>query len=129
MKHEKPIFWLFTLAAMYDAALGAVFLVLPKGLFLAFGVTLPNHLAYVQFPAALLIVFSIMFVAIAVRPLENRNLIPYGILLKISYCGIAFAYWRAGDIPNMWKPFAIIDLICGILFCMAYISLGKRRER
>ena len=29
----------------------------------------------------------------------NRGLIPYGILLKVSYCGVAGYHWLAGGIP------------------------------
>jgi hypothetical protein len=86
----------------------------------------------VQFPAALLIVFALMFIAIAREPVRNRNLIPYGILLKVSYCSIAFYHWSVGGIPGMWKPFAVFDLVFLILFGLAYLSLGKAldsRER
>ena len=43
--------------------LGLVFLLSPGWVFHAFAVTPPNHMGYVQFPAALLIVFAIMFAA------------------------------------------------------------------
>ncbi|MCD6287510.1 MAG: hypothetical protein J7M12_00200 [Candidatus Hydrogenedentes bacterium] len=127
MKTGRTIFWLFVFAAVYDGGLGLVFLLFPTAVFRFFDVTLPNHLGYVQFPAALLIVFSIMFVAIALRPVENRNLIPYGILLKASYCGVVFAYWIVDNIPFMWKPFAILDLVWGILFYLAYRELSPSK--
>jgi hypothetical protein len=44
--------------------------------------TEPNHPAYVQFPAALLIIFVLMFVTIARDPARFRHLIPFGVLLK-----------------------------------------------
>ena len=37
-------------------------------------VTPPNHWAYVQFPAALLVIFGLMFVAIAQDPVANRGI-------------------------------------------------------
>jgi hypothetical protein len=46
----RPLFWL---AALYDGVLGAVFLAAPSWVFTQFNVAPPNHLAYVQFPAAL----------------------------------------------------------------------------
>jgi hypothetical protein len=88
-------------------------------------VTPPNHLGYVQFPAAILIVFALMFCAVAKNPLGNKNLIPYGILLKVSYCGVVFFHWFAAGIPTMWKPFAVFDLAFLGLFIWAYVILQK----
>jgi hypothetical protein len=126
MNASRSIRWLFAVAALYDGILGAIFLVLPGWPFDLFGVTAPNHSGYVRFPAALLLTFGIMFAAVAVRPLANRNLIPYGILLKVSYCGVVFAYWFAEGIPAMWKPFAVADLVFIVLFAWAYVRLGRQ---
>ena len=79
-------------------------------------VTPPNHWAYVQFPAALLLIFALMFVAIARNPNKNKDSIIYGILLKLSYSGITIGYWLAEGIPALWKPFAVIDLVMAALF-------------
>jgi len=68
-------------------------------------------------------VFGIMFVAIARRPRENRAMIPYGILLKVSYCGVAGYHWLAGGIPTLWKPLVVTDLIFLALFVVAYWSV------
>ena len=125
MKDEKSISLLFYIGAAYDGLLGLVFLLFPKGLFGFFNVTPPNHFGYVKFPAALLIIFGVMFLAIAKNPTQNRNLIPYGIMLKISYCSIAFWYWFTTGIPTIWKPFAVCDLIFLALFFMAYKNLKK----
>ena len=122
----KTIAALFWLAAAYDGLLGLVFLAWPGAPFEHFRVAPPNHPAYVQFPAALLIVFGIMFVMVARRPEANRNLIPYGVLLKVSYCGVAFWYWIRQGIPDMWKPFALADLVFLALFLAAYRRLGQR---
>ena len=129
MEKTRSVSWLFWIAASYDGILGLLFLFTASWVFDWFGVTPPNHLAYVQFPAALLIVFALMFLVIAREPLRNRNLIPYGILLKVSYCAIAFYHWFSAGIPGMWKPFAVFDLIFMILFGWAYLSLGKTPER
>ena len=123
MNITKAIKALFVVAALYDGALGAVFLIAPTWIFRVADVTPPNHWAYVQFPAAILVIFGLMFAAIAVKPLENRSLIPYGILLKAAYCGIAFLYWYQEGIPGLWKPFAIIDLVMGCLFLWSYRQL------
>jgi hypothetical protein len=126
MKTKKWISWLFVLSAIYDGILGLLFLAAPGLAFERFGVTPPNHFGYVQFPAALLLVFAWMFAAVAMAPERNRNLIPYGMGLKAAYCLVVFYYWLTIQIPPMWKPFAIADLGFLALFFLAYVQLGKR---
>jgi hypothetical protein len=116
---------LFLLAALYDGVIGAVFFSVPGELFRRCDVPPPNHMGYVQFPALLLIIFALMFLEIASKPLANKRLIVYGILLKLSYCGLAFYYWFTAGIPTLWKPFAVIDLVTAALFGWAYVALGK----
>jgi hypothetical protein len=125
MKATRPIRALFLIAAVYDGALGAIFLIAPGPVFQWANVTPPNHWAYVQFPAALLIIFALMFVAILSNPTGNRSLIVYGILLKLSYSGIAAWYWFTAGIPGLWKPFAVIDLVMAGLFVWSYRELGE----
>ena len=120
MKNDRLVSILFTVAGLYDGILGVAFLLAPASVFDRYGVTPPNHFGYVQFPAALLIVFAVMFFAVAIDPRANRNLIPYGILLKAAYCGLAFGYWFTQGIPDMWKPFAIADVAFGALFFWAW---------
>jgi hypothetical protein len=117
---------LFWIAALYDGVLGLVFLFAPGLPFRLFDVPPPNHVGYVQFPAALLITFAVMFVNIARDPVGNRNLILYGILLKISYCGVVFLHWFSTGIPGMWKPFAILDLGFIVLFALAWSGTQPR---
>jgi preprotein translocase subunit SecY len=116
-------------AAVYDGLLGAAFLFASGTLFRWFGVTPPNHPGYVQFPAALLIVFAIMFIAIAMDPVRNRDLIPYGILLKLSYCGVVLFHWLTAGIPDMWKPFCLFDLVFLIVFAWAWTALRKEEPQ
>jgi hypothetical protein len=123
MTAKRAIPLLFILAAVYDGLLGAAFLFASASLFTWFGVTPPNHVGYVQFPAALLIVFAVMFAAIAVNPVRNRNLIPYGVLLKVSYCGVVLFHWLTSGLPGMWKPFCIFDLGFLALFVWAWAVL------
>ena len=118
---------LFWIAAAYDAVLGVVFLLHPGWAFEVFEVTPPNHMGYVQFPAALLIIFANMFAAIARSPLANRGLIIYGILLKAAYCGVTSFYWITEGLPGMWKPFVLIDLAMAALFVLAYSLLRNSK--
>ena len=84
------------------------------------GVPQPNHWAYIQFGSLLLMVFGLMFFMVAFDPIANRNLMPYGMLLKISYTGLVAYYWFTTDCPLLFKPFAIIDAVMLILFVLAY---------
>lgn len=125
MKSTRWIQTLFGVGAFYDGLLGAGFLLAGDALFARFGVTPPNHWGYVQFAAALLLVFALMFWAVARDPIRNRNLIPYGILLKVSYCSVVGYHWLNGSIPNLWKPFAVCDLLFLLLFARAWAALAK----
>ncbi len=119
---------LFGVAALYDGVLGLLFFLAPGLPFEMFEVTPPNHMAYVQFPAALLLIFGLMFAAIARAPRKNRQLVIYGILLKISYSGITFFYWLTSGVPIIWKPFAVIDLIMLVLCVWAHRVLHANGE-
>lgn len=114
---------LFLIAGLYDGLLGLGFLAVGPRIFVLFGVTPPNHWAYVQFSAALVLTFGLMFLAVAARPEANRNLIPFGILLKVSYSTIVFYHWSAGGLPAMWIPFAFFDAAFAVLFVWALMAL------
>ncbi|GMU84243.1 MAG: hypothetical protein AMXMBFR47_41130 [Planctomycetota bacterium] len=117
-----PLFWL---AAFYDGVLGLLFLVAPLSVFQFINVAPPNHVAYVQFPAALLLIFALMFLHIAHGPATTRTLILYGILLKVAYCGVAGGHWIASGIPGVWKVFVLIDAAMAALFAWAYAALPR----
>ena len=123
MRMQGVIRLLFVVAALYDGLLGIAFLFASGALFRFCGVTPPNHPGYAQFPAALLIVFALMFLAVAVNPVKNRNLIPYGMLLKVSYCGVISFHWLTTGVSAMWKPFCICDIVFLILFAWAWNAL------
>jgi len=114
---------LFAVAGLYDFLIGLVFLFFGPQLFEATGVPPPNHWAYIQFGSLLLIIFGIMFFAVAHDPVANRNLMPFGMLLKLSYAGLVAYYWVTTDCPMLFKPFALIDAVMFVLFLLAY---GKR---
>ena len=126
---KKPVVTtLFSLAALYDGVLGLGFLLFAEALFQKFQVPPPNHFGYVQFPAALLLVFAFMFLAIAKNPQRNRNLIPFGMLLKVSYCSVTGFHWFTAGLPAMWKPFFFYDLVFLVLFAWAYVSMREPKS-
>ena len=112
---------LFAIAGVYDFVIGIAFLVAGPRIFDAAGVPHPNHWGYIQFGALLLIIFGLMFFAVAYDPVANRNLIPYGMLLKVSYTALVAYYWVRGECPTLFKPFAIIDAVMFVLFLLAYM--------
>ena len=57
-----------------------------------------------------------------------RDLILFGALLKVSFCGTAFAHWVIAGIPAMWKPWAIADLVFLILFLWAWWWLYSKYD-
>ena len=116
---------LFLIAALYDGILGLAFLIAPIGIFAMYGVEPPNHMAYVQFPAFLLIIFAIMFYRIAMDPIRNRELILYGCGLKVAYCSLVLVYELTTGISSMWIPWAWADLVFLVLFVTAWKKLGK----
>jgi hypothetical protein len=128
VKPERLISIIFAASGVYDGLLGLVFLVAPAAMYDRFHVTPPNHWGYVQFGAALLIIFALMFFQVAARPAANRNLIPYGFLLKVAYAGTVFAYWFTQGLPGMWKPFAFCDAAFAVLFAWSYVKLALPAE-
>lgn len=110
---------LFVVAGIYESVLGLAFLAFPTWVFSLHHVEPPNHLAYIQFPALLLLVFSVMFFRIAANPVARRELILYGCGLKISYCSMTFWYQVTHGIPSMWIPWAWADLAFLVLFVLA----------
>jgi hypothetical protein len=116
-------FWIrvvFSVSAIYDGALGVAFLLFGSVMFRTFGVTPPNHMGYVQFPAILLVVFAVMFLQIARDPAGHRNLMLYGAALKAAYSGVVFWYQVKEGIPSFWIPWAWADLVFLLLFLLAW---------
>jgi hypothetical protein len=113
---------LFLVAGAYDFVIGLAFLFFGPQIFAAGSVPPPNHWGYIQFAALLLIVFGLMFFAIARDPVANRNLIPFGMLLKLSYVGIVAYYWSTTGCPTLFKSFTVVDAVMFVLFWWAYIE-------
>jgi hypothetical protein len=120
-KWLKPF---FIAAGCYDGILALVFLLFGGAIYEKFGIPPPNHWAYIHFPALLLIVFAIMFFRIASDPVKNRELIWYGIGLKVSYCTVAFGYQLTECIPSWWIPWGWADLVFLALFIYALKITG-----
>jgi hypothetical protein len=123
----KWIKLLFVASGIYDALLGAAFLLFGLALFRIAGVTPPNHIGYIQFPALLLILFGIMFLRIAKDPIGCREWIPFGMGLKFAYFGVVFWHKLHGGVPMLWIPWAWADLAFFLLFLAAWTHLRNRQ--
>ena len=121
-KFIKPLFWV---GGVYDFVLGLAFLLIPCVIFELINVTPPNHTGYVQFSAAFLIVFSFMLFNVALKPVENRNLIPYAAMMKIAYCTVVGGHYILGNMPFPWVIFAIADVFFLLAFIWAYKEIEE----
>jgi hypothetical protein len=121
--------WTFLAAGIYDFVIGFVFLFAGGPLFDWARIPHPNHWAYIQFGSLMLMVFGTMFLKVAYSPSSNRNLIPFGMLLKVCYIGIVAFYWLTTGVPMLFKPFAFIDALMLVLFGLAYASLARPESK
>ena len=115
----------FLLSGIYDLVFGLIFLIAPAWAFNFISVTPPNHWGYVTFAASVLAIFGVMFCQISEDPVKNRSLMPYGMLLKIAYCGMAFGYYFITGIPYIWVVLGFCDLIFLLLFILSYVRTAK----
>lgn len=134
MKSLTSVRVLYAIAGLYDGLLGLAFLVAAPEVFRLAAITPPNHWGYVHFAAGTLVIFGWMFAAIARHPVENRNLVVYGVLLKVCYVATVCWHWYAGGIPNLWKYFAGFDTLFALAFVWSLVPLelaaidGEQKE-
>lgn len=119
----KWIKLLFLFAALYDLFFGLLFLLFHGSVYRMLELTLPNHVGYVQFGAALVTIFGIGFWFVYRDPLRNRDIIKMGVLLKLSYSSIVLGHQFLGTVPWIWIPFAWIDLAFAVGFLVALSAL------
>ena len=114
---------LFLVAGLYDLLIGLAFLLCGGPLLEWAGIKEPNHWGYLQFAALQLVIFGTMFLSVARDPAGNRNLIVYGLMLKVSYVSMVGYYWAKGECPLLFQPFAVIDIVMFALFLWACLTL------
>jgi hypothetical protein len=116
---------LFAIAAWYDIVLGAVFGLFFKPIYERFNSTLPNHDAYVQLPALFILIFGIGFLLVSKDPVQNRAIIPLGILMKAAFCLVVFGHLLFGASIPFYIPFAVMDVFFAAWFIAAYSAVRK----
>ena len=114
-----------TLAGVYDGVLGAAFLFFARPTFDLIQTPPPEHLGYVQFAAALLVVFALMFFAVAVSPVRYQAFITAGMGLKVAYIGVVAYHSLTQPVPAIWVWFAGFDVLWLLLFIVIRARMGK----
>lgn len=114
-----------TLAGLYDGLLGIAFLLDAPHLFTLCNIPAPLHWGYVHFGAALLLIFALMFFVAAAYPAGNRNLIAFGMLLKIAYIGVVLYHWLHGGVPLVFQAFLICDAVWFFVLAWTFRTVGR----
>ncbi len=119
--------FLFFAAGLYNLALGALALHMAPAVFAFMKTPLPP-LPFVHFPAALLLVFGLLYWHLIFRPDLGRVLIPYGILQKLAAAGAALWFWLKGPLPWPWLIPGVVALVFLVLFLWAFRAAPKEDE-
>lgn len=122
LKTIKGVFWV---VALYDLVLGLVFGLFYPTIYTRFGVQLPNHPGYVQLSALLIFIFGLGFYLIARNPVQNRDMVLLGILMKLGFCLVVFGHLIFDSVPPIYIPFAVLDFIFLVLFLPSYAALWR----
>jgi len=118
----------YFVSGVYDLALGVVFGMLFKPIYLRLGITLPNHDAFIQFPAALVAIFGIGFLMVSRDPPSHVGIMKMGVMLKLAYVLIVGGHWLLGSMPMLYVPFVFIDALFLLLFIRSVASVSRRHE-
>jgi len=122
---------LFLAAAVYDVALGIVFLFFGGWAFDLLDIRneLPEG-GYVPLLGAFLLVIGIGYWLIYRGDLmRNRDLIAVGTLYKAAYSGVGFWVWAFGELPHIVfvAVFGIADLVFFVLMLECWLTLRKQQ--
>jgi hypothetical protein len=121
--------WMLLVNAVYDAVLGAAFLVAYSAIYQRLGIPPPNHPGYVQFPAALVLIFGVAFLIASGAPARHRDILAMGLCLKLAYAGVVLGHWFLGSIPLVWTVFGWVDLAFAGFFLAAWRGGGAPAPR
>lgn len=119
---------LFRVAAIYDLALGVIFLFFYRPVFEWLGIedAVPEYTSFLSLIAAFLFVIGIAYVFIARGDLvRNRDLIAVGALYKLAYFSVAVWYLIGGVYPHIvfFAVFGVADLVFFVAMteCWLYV--------
>lgn len=115
---------LFLVSGVYDLALGAAFMLAYRPIFEALKIELPNHAAYMHFPAGVVLALGVGFLLVARAPARNRDLILVGVLFKLAFAGTVLWHLLLGSIPTLWVPLGALDVLFAVVFVAAWRAIG-----
>ncbi len=121
----KTIKAVFLVSAWYDILLGIIFGLFYQPVYQSFGIEFPNHSGYIQLSALYIFIFGIGFYLVYKNPVQNREIIILGILMKLAFFIVAIGHLILDTIPSIYIPFAIIDILFVLFFVPAYLGLKK----
>jgi hypothetical protein len=70
-------------------------------------------------------IFGIGFYLVYKNPVQNRQIILLGILMKLAFFVVAFGHLIFDTIPSVYIPFTVLDIIFVFLFVPANSALKK----
>lgn len=121
----KAVRVLFLIASIYDVVAGLGFTFFYKPIYERFGVAMPNHPGYVQLAGLFVLIFGIGFYLVYLDPLRNRSVILMGILMKAAFVAVVFYHSVFGSSPQLYVPFAVVDLVFFVQFLLALLFVQK----
>ena len=117
---------LFLTAALYDLALGIVFLFFYRPLFHVLKIPLPLNPSYLLLSAAFVFVLGIAYYFIYRDIKSNRDLVKIGTIYKFAYVSVGLYCLLLGLVPHMiFLVFAAIDVVFFSLF-VEFLAHTKR---
>ena len=111
----------FLIAALYGIVVTLPFFFIEERLNLEYPPPI-NHPEYFYSFAGIVLVFQLLFLAIAWNPGRYRPTMPFCVLEKLSLVPAFIILFPQGRFPMSWIAPLTIDLILGVLFAIAYVK-------
>jgi hypothetical protein len=113
--------WVFFIAALYGIVVTLPFFFIEERLNLEYPPPI-NHPEYFYSFAGIVIVFQLLFLAIAWSPARYRPVMLFCVLEKLSLVPAFAILFPQGRFPMNWIAPLTIDIILGVLFAVAYVK-------
>lgn len=107
---------LFLAAAIYDLALGLIFLFMYSAIFSYLNIPLPNYPMYLQLSAAFVVAMGVGYYFVYQNMSRNYDLVKLGVVYKAVYSSFSIYFFLKGLAHIIFFWFAIFDIIFLLLF-------------
>lgn len=87
-----------------------------------------NHPEYYYGFAGVTLAWQVAFLVISSDPLRYRPLMPVAILEKATFVLAAFWLYAQGRLPNLILAAALVDLLYGLSFVVAYLTTRTQAQ-